>query len=119
MACKSAALHLALLAMLLRAVLPAGWMPTAITNANASPFVICTIDGPQHKTPSKPAHDHNRAGTPCVFAASIHTATPAAEPATVAPATIPSPIVFATHREPVTAFAQFRPNTARAPPSSI
>ena len=114
--CKSGAVQLALLAMLLRAVLPAGWMPAAITSANASPFVICSIDGPLHSTPAKPSRDHDRAGTPCVFAASIHAATPTVEPAKVAPATLASPIVFTTRNETVVASSEFRPNTARAPP---
>jgi hypothetical protein len=101
--------------MLLRAVLPAGWMPAAITSANASPFVICSIDGPQHSTPAKPSHDHDRATAPCVFAA-VHAATPTAKPAEVTPVTTASPIVFTPRREAITASAQFRPNTARAPP---
>jgi hypothetical protein len=115
--CKSAAVQLALLAMLLRAVLPAGWMPAAITSANASPFVICTIDGPLHSTPAKPSHDHDRATAPCVFSASAQTATQTADPAKVTPITTASLIVFTPRREVLTVFAQFRPNTARAPPA--
>lgn len=116
MVCKSAAVQIALLAMLLRAVLPAGWMPAAVTQANASPFVICTIDGPLHSTPAKPSQDHDRATTPCVFAASVHAATPAAEPVKVAPQTRASQIVFAPRSDAAAAAPQFRPNFARAPP---
>ena len=119
MVCKSAAVHLALLAMLLRAVLPAGWMPAAVTQADASPFVICTMDGPLHSAPSKPSHDHDRASAPCVFAASIHAATPAAEPVALTPATIATPIRFAPARVFPIARINFRPNAARAPPSSV
>ena len=104
--------------MLLRAALPAGWMPAAISQANASPFVICTIDGPLHAAPAKPSHDHDRATAPCVFAASIHAATPAADPANLAPVTAAAPIVFAALHQAITAAPQFRPNAARAPPAS-
>jgi hypothetical protein len=115
MVCKSAAVHLALLAMLLRAVLPAGWMPAAVSQADASPFVICTIDGPQQQTPAKP--DHDRATRPCVFAASIHAAAPSAESARAEPATAVSQIVFASRSEIAPAAPQFRRNFARAPPA--
>jgi hypothetical protein len=114
---RSGAVQLALLAMLLRAFLPAGWMPAAITSANASPFVICTIDGPLHSAPAKPSHDHDRAAAPCVFAASIHAAAPTAEPANLAPAAMLSRIVFVPLHESVSTTPQFRPNTARAPPA--
>ena len=76
MTCRSAAVQIALLAMLLRAVLPAGWMPAAVTSANASPFVICTMDGPLHSAPTKPSHDHDRATSPCVFASAAPLSSP-------------------------------------------
>jgi len=117
MVCRSAAVQLALVAMLLRAFLPAGWMPAAIASADASPFVICTLDGPLHPAPAKPSHDHDRASAPCVFAASVHAATPAAEPAKVAPVTTASPVAFTARHDVVAASVQFRPNTARAPPA--
>ena len=116
---KSGAVHLALLAMVLRAVLPAGWMPAAITSANASPFVICTMDGPLHSAPAKPSSNHDTASAPCVFAASVHAATPTAEPVDLSPATLASHIAFSPHHESVATAPQFRPNTARAPPASV
>lgn len=119
--CKLAALHLALVAMLLRALLPAGWMPAAITSANASPFVICTMDGPLHPAPARhdPSSDHDRTNTPCMFAAAAHLAPPLAD---VAPLPLPQfvqPIRFAHSHDDVVANASFRPNSARAPPVSL
>jgi hypothetical protein len=85
---KTAALHVALVAMLLRAFLPAGWMPQSA--AAGAPFVICTADGPVH--PAKP-HDADHAkSAPCVFAAAAHLAPPAEAPAlavTAAVAAVP------------------------------
>jgi hypothetical protein len=118
---KSTALQLALVAMVMRALLPAGWMPAAISSANASPFVICTIDGPLHQAPSKqtPNSDHDRAHAPCVFAAAAPLAPPLADAVALAPSHIAAPIHFASLQDVVTANAIFRPNAARAPPASV
>jgi hypothetical protein len=120
-ALKSTALQIALLAMVLRALLPAGWMPAAISSADASPFVICTIDGPVHQTPAKqkPPSDHDRAHAPCVFAAAAPLAAPHVDAVSLAPSNIAAPVLFAPSRDDVTANAIFRPNTARAPPASV
>jgi len=67
------AFALALAAMLLRALLPAGWMPS--TGLTPALITICTMDGPQRVAPpdsGKPApdqHTHDRANAPCAFAA--------------------------------------------------
>jgi hypothetical protein len=105
--------------MMLRALLPAGWMPEAISSAHASPFVICTIDGPLHQAPAKqkPSSDHDRAGAPCTFAAAAPLSPPLADAASIAPASIAAPIFFRSSHDAVRANANFRPNTARAPPS--
>ena len=118
---KPAALQIALLAMILRALLPAGWMPEAISSANASPFVICTIDGPLHQAPAKqkPSSDHDRAGAPCVFAAAAPLAPLLADTVSIAPANIAAPVFFPPARNALAANAFFRPNAARAPPASV
>lgn len=104
--------------MVLRALLPAGWMPAAITSANASPFVICTIDGPLHHVPAKqkPSSDHDRAHAPCVFASAAPLAPPLADAVALAPSDIAAPILFQYSRDAIAANAIFRPNAARAPP---
>ena len=119
MTCKSAAVQIALLAMLLRAVLPAGWMPAAITGANASPFVICTIDGPLHSTPVKPSRDHDRAASPCVFASAAPLSSPDIAIAAPTPMQFASQIAFAPLHETIIAARHFRPNAARAPPAFV
>ncbi len=112
-------MQIALLAMLLRAVLPAGWMPAAITGANASPFVICTVDGPLHSAPAKPSHDHDRATSPCVFASAAPLSSPDMTIAAPTPMQFASQIAFAPLQDTIIAAPHFRPNAARAPPAFI
>ena len=116
--CKSTAVHVALVAMLLRALLPAGWMPAAITSADASPFVICTVDGPLH-APVKHAPAHDRAGTPCIFAAAAHLASPLALAATPLTVAAWRRIEFAPRIEAVSHARAFRLNAPRAPPAFV
>ncbi|HVU21953.1 MAG TPA: hypothetical protein VHE09_14570 [Rhizomicrobium sp.] len=118
---KPVALQIALAAMVLRALLPAGWMPAPITSANASPFVICTMDGPLHRTvdKQKPSSDQDRAHAPCVFASAAHLSPPLAGTVALAPSNSAAPIFFAPSRDAVVPGTHFRPNTARAPPASV
>lgn len=63
------AVHLALAAMTLRALLPAGWMPDSNPD-RTSLLTICSIAGPvaPGKAPAKSAHEV------CPFAAAAHSA---------------------------------------------
>lgn len=112
---KLAALNLALTAMLLRALIPAGWMP-APTVASGSPFVICTVNGPIEP---KPAHDADRghASAPCVFAA----AAPLSPPAAIFSAPVSftfNLIVHEARPEFAPRFSAYRSASPRAPPAS-
>ena len=108
---RSLAVSLALTAMVLRAMLPDGWMPVA----GASTFVVCSVDG-THKGGQAPAQTPGR-HAPCAFASSAPLS-----PATVA-TTIPVTIREARRLAPT--FADdtvirapvHRPNAARAPPA--
>jgi hypothetical protein len=113
--CRSAAVHFALVAMLLRALLPAGWMPAAITSADASPFVICTVDGPVH-APARHAPAHDRASAPCVFAAAAPLSSPVAHAAASLLAVGWSRIDFAPRIEATSSTRPYRLNAPRAPP---
>jgi len=108
---RSAAVSLALAAMLLRALLPDGWMPVA----GPSPFTICTVDANHHdgKAPADQEHSH----APCAFAAA----------APLAPPTIAT-FAFGTWASASRVESLFsnassarapphRPNAARAPPA--
>lgn len=106
--------HLALIALLLRALVPAGWMPGT---AAASPFVICSVDGAVqhtpdgHKLPDDTAH-HNA----CPFGATPHfVKTP--EPVAIAVPSLRSMTVpqFGKTR-PVPSLSAYRTQSPRAPP---
>lgn len=80
---RLAGLHIALAAMLLRALLPDGWMPAPPThdaNAQWIPFVICTGHGLVHLdgAPGSAHHDDDQSHrfAPCPFAAAAHLAAP-------------------------------------------
>lgn len=110
---RSSAVALALIAMLLRALLPDGWMPSG----QSAPFTICSVVIAHHAggKPSQPEQEHRHA--PCAFAAA----------APLAPPTIAT-LAFGTSSTPIKLSAGFgddhaksssphRPNAARAPPA--
>jgi len=108
---RSAAVSLALCAMVLRALLPDGWMPAA------AGFVICSVDGMHSggKVPGDPARQRTHA--PCAFAA----AAPLAPPQSAAPAVSLSgkgrTIAFSRRDERFDSHTRYRANAPRAPPS--
>jgi hypothetical protein len=118
---RKAATTLALAAMLLRAFLPAGWMPA--TSAGTT-LVICTMDGPRRiALPDQPAKNQHqdqseRENGPCPFAAAVDFAPPAA-------VALPVPLADAELREIRIADASSPANVrerahgARAPPSFV
>ena len=118
---RLAAVHFALVAMLLRALLPAGWMPNPV-GAGDSFFVVCTMDGAvqqadQHQqgkhTPDDGQHGHEE----CPFAAAPHVAAPA----TVA--LLAQPSYFGRFSNPprlapvAVATSSYQPQSPRAPPA--
>ena len=109
---RSAAISLALCAMVLRALLPDGWMPSA---GAGSPLVICTADGTHRDGKTTPAQDRSHA--PCAFAAAAPLSPPATLSAAIG-ATGPAERLALSFTAPVLFFARhFRPNAARAPPA--
>jgi len=111
---RSFAVTLALSAMLLRAVLPAGWMPN-LTGTGDAPLVICSIDGAHHLPSHDPAHGDDHM---CPFAAVAHLAPPQLAPA------IPQPFAVAWvaphFGEPLAASPPHDPGHApRGPPVSL
>ena len=100
--------------MLLRALLPAGWMPQAVA-ATGSPFVICTMSGPVHPAPGHQA-DHDRAKAPCVFASAAPLSPPADAAAGLVPVSAVAPFHLAVARDTKARDPSHRPNAPRAPP---
>lgn len=86
-AARSSLLTLALCAMVLRALLPVGWMPDPGGMADG-PLVICTMHGAHHISPGhRPAHSPDEHGSICPFAAAAHFAPPQMAVAVAAPVT--------------------------------
>ena len=107
---RSLAVSLALAAMVLRAVLPDGWMPAA----GASLFVMCSVDAAQ-KDGKSPAQTPTR-HAPCAFASSAPLSPPAAA-ATVPVSNFEARRLAVTFADDaVVRAAVHRPNAARAPP---
>jgi hypothetical protein len=115
---RLAALHLAIAAMLLRALLPAGWMPDT---TGATAFTICMMDDSGHhagqQSPGKPAPTDGQHGhEECPFAAAHHVAAPATSIHLAAPSLAGRP---ADISHPAAAFgpaAGYQPYSPRAPP---
>lgn len=115
---RLAALHVALAAIVLRALLPAGWMPDA---SHGGTFVICTAEGgivhhaPAH--PGNPLDKGDRDHQICPFAAGAHAA--------VAANTIAISVLFGIVRfvPPARRIARiesaFAPYSSRGPPSLV
>jgi len=114
---RSLALSLALCAMLLRAVLPAGWMPNPSAEAGASPFVICSVNGTH--SGGKPFGDttQERTHAPCAFAAAAHLAPPALVPSFIAAPAYAGQSDTTRDAAVALAAVSHRPQSARAPPS--
>ena len=129
---RLAAVQLALAAMMLRALLPMGWMPNPDGFAQ-SPLVICLMDMPSGMDMShamdmsKPmdmdmhGHDHGQQqnNEQCPFAAAPHIAAPF----TIAELAPPSELAFFAEK-PIgrtlpALTLDYHPQSPRAPPTSI
>ncbi len=119
---RLAAVHIALAAMLLRAWMPTGWMPSADA-ATGSPIAICTMNGSVQLDLSsdgkpikhKQSSDDSRHRDLCPFATAPHMALAVAMD--FAP---PSPVSKtaqrAVHRDCAAQSARYAPQSPRAPP---
>jgi hypothetical protein len=109
-----------LLAILLRALLPTGWMPGTAADGSAS-FVICTTQGMMQgdRPGDAPAtSDDGRQHDICPFAAAPHWSAPDTEAEIKAPSHIGvfAPARIASLRAPES--AAYLPQSPRAPPTA-
>jgi hypothetical protein len=117
---RFAAVHLALAAMVLRALLPAGWMPGA---SAGTPLVVCTMNGPEllalgaDGKPLKHQPADARHHEMCPFAAAAALAAPsaAAEPALPGHAVRGAQDIARTYV--FTGAGSYAPQSPRAPPA--
>ena len=116
---RYAAAYVAILAMMLRALVPVGWMPARTPGHT---FTICTVDGFQRITPAHRTGDHDPApahdNSVCPFAASAHFAPPAATPVSVARQTEFTTARFAAPASLWTVAARDWNRAPRAPPAN-
>jgi len=118
------AVHLALAAMVLRALLPAGWMPN-VSGQPSSALIICSMDGAADmsighaRLPSKHQPDGRGEHGGCPFAAAPHLATAGIVPAIHQPQLAQNldPSIGQSHAAP--ALSGYAPQSPRAPPSFI
>jgi hypothetical protein len=120
---RIAAVHIALAAMLLRALTPAGWMPSA--EASGSPITICTMNGPVQlllgpdgQPIKKQNQDDARHRDLCPFATAPHMTQPAATRALDLPSAISTTAQRAAHLGIVAQATRHAPQSPRAPPRS-
>ena len=110
---KAAFRHILLAALLIRALLPLGWMPGQAQLGQAA-FIICAADGTiQHGAPGK--DDSARPHQPCAFAAAsqIFDLPEPAHIATPSVALLPAAVWAAAD---IHTGAVHQPHAARAPP---
>jgi hypothetical protein len=119
---RTAFVHLALVAMVLRALLPAGWMPNPGAGA---PLVICSVHGTLF-TDSRPgsakhapAQDDSHRQDVCPFAAGAHLATPGGAAMLALPQRFASIAANTPATAAISAREMFSRQSPRAPPAFV
>jgi|SRR5579862_985382 len=126
---RALAVTFALAGMLLRGLLPEGWMPSA----SVSPLMLCSMDAQQASAPptdtmagmpgmsKAPAHTpmQDRSHAPCAFAAAAPLSPPPAVLLGVPPTLLATRFGSRIARLVIVRSAAHRPNAARAPPLSL
>ena len=105
--------HLALIALILRAMLPAGWMPAATGSAS---FTICTVNAAHQQDPTNKVPDESgQHDKLCAFSGTPQLAATPDAPALLLPAF--HAFAASTDRAIAARFAaHYQPQSPRAPP---
>jgi hypothetical protein len=106
--------HILLAALLLRALVPLGWMPGTPVLGQAA-WIICTADG--GITHGDPGKEQDRHQQPCAFAAA-HLMAPPVALAAAAPPLRTAARESAAVPAAISVTAAFTPQAPRAPPIS-
>ena len=118
------AVHLALAAMILRALLPAGWMPN-LSGQPGSALIVCSMDGGAGLStdhgglPSKHQPDGRGEHDGCPFAAAPHLATAGISPAIHQPQLVQTLVPGFGQGHAAPALSGYAPQSPRAPPFFI
>jgi hypothetical protein len=110
---RSAAVALALAAMLLRALLPDGWMPSG--HAGGAFFTICSVEHSHRDGKTQQGDQHAHA--PCAFAAASTLAPPAITALAFGISARAVTITTSFTDDRATSSSPHRFNAARAPPA--
>ena len=105
--------HLMLIALLCRALVPAGWMPSVSADTL---ITICSVSGQKAFHPDAPMK--NAPSEECAFATSAHAGFVPDAPVLTAPAVHAAEAKTDTLRAAVIA-ARFSPGSPRAPPLNV
>lgn len=105
--------HLILIALLCRALVPAGWMPSVSADTL---ITICSVSGQKAFHPDAPVK--NAPSEDCAFAAPAHAGFVPDAPVLTAPAVHAAEAKTDTLRAAVIA-ARFSPGSPRAPPLNV
>ena len=120
---RTVAASLAIVAMLLRAILPDGWMPQAAHDGVS--LVICTMNGPLRvvldndgqPTKQDPGRSHH--ADLCPFATAAHWAAPTAQVSLTPASFFGMSVDRAAKLEAIEALSPYAPQSPRAPPSLV
>ncbi len=113
---KAAFRHILLAALLIRALLPMGWMPGQVQLGEAA-FIICAADGSiQHGAPGK--DESARPHQPCAFAAAAQLFDLPDAVSVAAPSLVAFDASIITARD-IHAAPLFIAHAARAPPAAV
>ncbi|HEX4294743.1 MAG TPA: hypothetical protein VHZ29_11465 [Rhizomicrobium sp.] len=116
---KSAAFGVAILAMMLRAVQPQGWMPNPQSEtAHNAPIMLCPGMAMPVAPAQKPDHGHTKI-TFCACAAAAPLSTSMACALSVSPSPLAGTLAFAVTTDVAVRATSYRPNSARAPPAFV
>ncbi len=117
---RFAAVYVAIAAMMLRALLPTGWMPGT---GNGLGITVCSMNGPVQldigpdgKAQKHQQQDDGRSHETCPFAAAPHFASPAALPAVAAPTALAATIKRDFRRAVASGSDRNPPQLTRGPP---
>jgi hypothetical protein len=118
---RLAATYVALLAILLHGLIPAGWMPSG----GGAPITICAMDGAVHLAAARSNIGHKQSPGDqhrqevCPFAAAPHFSTPVIAATIPAPAQYAIAVTGAAHRTFRFAARPYSLQPPRAPPQSV
>jgi hypothetical protein len=120
---RFAAVYVALVAMMVHALVPTGWMPDIA--GSGAPIRLCTMDGPARMVmggqpdKQKPAQGDQHRNDICPFGAAPHFAAPTSVASLAAPTLAVAATRLFVPAARTALRAEFSPQSPRAPPAIV